>query len=205
MTKVTPLPSPSCFPRGGVFLCCPTLKDGVRGTAFITCVASASIACPGTADPSDEIMTQPWLPAHAITTNGNQRRRPSKRHRQSIGASVRLALHLMLHLCPQPPTAEALPQGCGMVHADSMDMSAYQTRYVALEVAYLGGRYNGLASQANTEQTVEVRAMTQFVLCAITKGTIAICSGVTTRKLKAKMFALHSRRVSCFKRCARTG
>ena len=40
--------------------------------------------------------------------------------------------------------------------ADNLDMSAYQTRYVALEVAYLGERYHGLASQANTEQTIEV-------------------------------------------------
>ena len=34
-------------------------------------------------------------------------------------------------------------------------MSAYWSRYVALEVAYLGQGYHGLASQANTELTIE--------------------------------------------------
>ena len=45
-----------------------------------------------------------------------------------------------------------------MVCTDNMDMGAYLSRYVALEVAYLGAHYHGLASQANTEETVEVRA-----------------------------------------------
>ena len=39
---------------------------------------------------------------------------------------------------------------------DTIDMAAYQSRYVALEVAYLGQSYHGLASQANTEATIEV-------------------------------------------------
>lgn len=38
-------------------------------------------------------------------------------------------------------------------------MAAYRSRYVALEVAYLGQRYHGLASQANTEETIEVHAL----------------------------------------------
>ena len=37
-------------------------------------------------------------------------------------------------------------------------MNAYQKRYVALEVFYLGAAYNGFASQADTELTVEVSA-----------------------------------------------
>ena len=46
-----------------------------------------------------------------------------------------------------------------------MDMGAYQTRYVALEVAYLGARYHGLASQTNTEDTVEVRMVLWQPMC----------------------------------------
>ena len=36
------------------------------------------------------------------------------------------------------------------------DMGAYRQRYIAMEVFYLGWRYHGFASQANTDQTVEV-------------------------------------------------
>lgn len=45
------------------------------------------------------------------------------------------------------------------MRADTIDMAAYRSRYVALEVAYLGGRYHGLASQVNTEETIEVRPL----------------------------------------------
>ena len=37
-------------------------------------------------------------------------------------------------------------------------MSAYQKRYVALEIFYLGAAYHGFASQADAEVTVEVSA-----------------------------------------------
>ncbi len=36
-------------------------------------------------------------------------------------------------------------------------MGAYQRRYVALEVFYCGWNYHGFASQADTQETVEVR------------------------------------------------
>ena len=35
-------------------------------------------------------------------------------------------------------------------------MSAYQTRFVALEIFYLGASYHGFASQGDTGPTVEV-------------------------------------------------
>lgn len=35
------------------------------------------------------------------------------------------------------------------------DMNAYQQRYIALEVFYIGWNYHGFASQADTEQTIE--------------------------------------------------
>ena len=38
------------------------------------------------------------------------------------------------------------------------DMASYQQRYVALEVFYLGWDYHGFASQAGTEDTIEVAA-----------------------------------------------
>lgn len=38
----------------------------------------------------------------------------------------------------------------------AFDMDAYQKRYVALEVFYLGACYHGFASQADTDRTVEV-------------------------------------------------
>lgn len=37
-------------------------------------------------------------------------------------------------------------------------IEAYQQRFVALEVFYLGWRYHGFASQCETEGTVEVRS-----------------------------------------------
>ena len=49
-------------------------------------------------------------------------------------------------------------------------MSAYQTRYVALEVAYLGQSYHGLASQANTEETIEVRSRQDLLRGIKAKG-----------------------------------
>lgn len=36
------------------------------------------------------------------------------------------------------------------------NMDAYQRRYVALEVLYTGWNYHGFASQADTQETVEV-------------------------------------------------
>ena len=36
------------------------------------------------------------------------------------------------------------------------NMGAYQKRYIALEVFYLGSAYHGFASQADTDRTVEV-------------------------------------------------
>ena len=38
----------------------------------------------------------------------------------------------------------------------TFDMSAYQTRFVALEIFYLGASYHGFASQGDTGPTVEV-------------------------------------------------
>lgn len=40
----------------------------------------------------------------------------------------------------------------------AFNMKAYQKRYVALEVFYLGAAYHGFASQADTDCTVEVIA-----------------------------------------------
>ena len=39
------------------------------------------------------------------------------------------------------------------------DFKAYHTRYVALEIAYLGWDYHGFASQADTDNTIEVGAV----------------------------------------------
>ena len=51
--------------------------------------ADGLLLCSGDAAPVDEVGHQPWLPApHAVTANGGkQRKRPSKRQRQSMGAS----------------------------------------------------------------------------------------------------------------------
>lgn len=38
-------------------------------------------------------------------------------------------------------------------------MSAYQTRFVALEIFYLGASYHGFASQGDTGPTVEVTSL----------------------------------------------
>jgi tRNA pseudouridine38/39 synthase len=40
-----------------------------------------------------------------------------------------------------------------------MDFSAYQQRYVALELLYLGHAYGGFARQDTTEETIEVWAL----------------------------------------------
>ena len=41
----------------------------------------------------------------------------------------------------------------------AFDFGAYHTRYVALELAYLGWGYQGFASQADTNNTIEVRTL----------------------------------------------
>lgn len=38
-----------------------------------------------------------------------------------------------------------------------LDFSAYQQRYVALELLYLGHEYGGFARQEHMEETIEVR------------------------------------------------
>ena len=80
---------------------------------------------------------------------------------RGIGSPWVCLNHLALTLKGVLGWQEPLLPVPGLTHsetfADNMDMGAYQTRYVALEVAYLGARYHGLASQANTEETVEVR------------------------------------------------
>ena len=42
------------------------------------------------------------------------------------------------------------------------DIGAYQRRYVALEVFYSGWKYHGFASQADTQETVEVSLPTNM-------------------------------------------
>ncbi|KAK9914986.1 hypothetical protein WJX75_003356 [Coccomyxa subellipsoidea] len=57
------------------------------------------------------------------------------------------------YLCPD----DLLKQQRGKRKKENreFDMDAYQRRYVALEVFYLGWRYHGFASQADSEETVE--------------------------------------------------
>ena len=50
----------------------------------------------------------------------------------------------------------------GATENREFDMDAYQRRYVALEVFYLGWRYHGFASQADSEETVEVRLLSLY-------------------------------------------
>ena len=40
--------------------------------------------------------------------------------------------------------------------AKDLDFDAYHSRYVALELLYLGGNYQGFATQLDTEETIEV-------------------------------------------------
>jgi tRNA pseudouridine38/39 synthase len=37
------------------------------------------------------------------------------------------------------------------------DISRYRTRFVALELMYIGGAFQGFARQADSENTIEVR------------------------------------------------
>ena len=49
-------------------------------------------------------------------------------------------------------------------------MGAYQKRYIALEVFYLGTAYHGFASQADTDRTVEVSHGCQCMLARLGSG-----------------------------------
>ena len=51
-------------------------------------------------------------------------------------------------------------------------MGAYQKRYVALEVLYLGSAYHGFASQADTDRTVEVKHNRQCISVRLGSGTL---------------------------------
>jgi hypothetical protein len=53
---------------------------------------------------------------------------------------------------------------------------AYRLRYVALEVAYLGTKYHGFASQADTCETVEVRLRLATCTGGV-KLSLGECSG----------------------------
>ena len=55
----------------------------------------------------------------------------------------------MLQRIPHDPT-------CSTLTGRVFDFGAYHARYVALELAYLGWGYQGFASQADTENTIEV-------------------------------------------------
>jgi hypothetical protein len=48
-----------------------------------------------------------------------------------------------------------------------IDFAAYHQRYVALEIAYLGWDHHGFASQADTENTVEVSISFVPMSCSI--------------------------------------
>ena len=52
------------------------------------------------------------------------------------------------------------------------NMGAYQKRYVALEVFYLGTAYHGFASQADTDRTVEVNCKCQCMLVRLGSGNV---------------------------------
>ncbi len=54
-------------------------------------------------------------------------------------------------------------------------MNAYQKRFVALEVLYLGAAYHGFASQADTDCTVEVIAASSVGPAADPDWVLAWC------------------------------
>ncbi|KAI8473916.1 MAG: pseudouridine synthase [Monoraphidium minutum] len=56
---------------------------------------------------------------------------------------------------PAPPTPPPLPAPVFTAAAKGLDFSRYRRRYVALHVLYFGGRYQGLARQADSENTIE--------------------------------------------------
>lgn len=51
-------------------------------------------------------------------------------------------------------------------------IEAYQQRFVALEVFYLGWRYHGFASQCETDGTVEVQHMLSYSLTSASSGLL---------------------------------
>jgi hypothetical protein len=58
---------------------------------------------------------------------------------------------------PLAPAAERLsPRPRRWLPGRDLDFSAYQQRYVALELLYLGHRYAGFARQESTQETIEV-------------------------------------------------
>lgn len=56
------------------------------------------------------------------------------------------------------------------------NMGAYQKRYVALEVFYLGAAYHGFASQADTDRTVEVGHKGQCMLVRLGSESVTSSS-----------------------------
>jgi hypothetical protein len=60
------------------------------------------------------------------------------------------------------PAVEATP-GKGRKRQREFDFDRHHTRHVALRVAYLGMRYDGLARQDSTSETIEVGTGTEMV------------------------------------------
>lgn len=60
-----------------------------------------------------------------------------------------------------------------------LDFGSYHSRYVALELLYLGGRYQGFATQADTEETIEVGAQTPLGFPVQGYGGIVVSRGGT--------------------------
>lgn len=60
--------------------------------------------------------------------------------------------------CSRRRRSPRSPRARSLRAARELDFGAYQQRYVALELLYLGHAYQGFARQADTEETIEVRA-----------------------------------------------
>lgn len=85
-----------------------------------------------------------------------------------------------------PTPLPALP-GAG---DKDLDFSSYHSRYVALELLYLGGAYQGFAAQADSEETIEVRGgLTRGAEGIIGKGAGPVGGALITQSNRNEMVA----------------
>jgi hypothetical protein len=70
------------------------------------------------------------------------------------------------------------------MHAGSkdLDFQAYHSRYVALELLYLGGSYQGFATQLDSEETIEVRQAAGNLLLSCSAVHDASCLPLALRR-----------------------
>ena len=91
-----------------------------------------------------------------------------------------LSLHTRYTVCQiescSPTVARtANIDGSPLAGQRAFNMNAYQKRFVALEVLYLGAAYHGFASQADTDCTVEVIAASSVGPAADPDWVLAWC------------------------------